>query len=153
MKPGDEFYEFSYDEQGYLSEIRIYQNENLQHFISVAWKDGNMISTTQNLILNDGSVYPIVTEYSYRKDKKYKGAFMAFYLQFDFLGVYGVDAILAGQGYFGHMISKDIVVTEDQGGLARNDYKVELDKKGNISKVFHLSKTGKAVREYRLIWR
>lgn len=153
LKPGDEYYEFSYDEQGYLSEIRTYQNEDLEHFISVAWKDGNMISTTKHLILYDGSVYPIITEYSYKRDKKYKGAFMAFYLQFDFFGVYGVDEILAGQGYFGHVISKDIVVTEDQGGGARNDYKVELDKNGNISKVFQLSKTGKAIREYRLIWR
>ena len=145
-------YDYHYDNQNHL--IRINEIGRYNHCVfALTWKGGNLIDITRNSF--DGSSTPYVSSYQFQyvNHKKYKNAFVPIHFQNYSIALYGVDEVLASQGYFGEMVSKDIPICEI--GLAKYVYRIELDNRGYIKKIYHLNSStdDSVVREYNFIWR
>lgn len=142
-------YAYSYDSNKCLREI----NVNMDNFycdIIINWHNGNMMSVKVLYERGDSSIY----SFEYTQDKKYRPIFPSFWTScFEIGGVYGVDAILSCQGYFGKNISEDLISKEYFNGQLSRRFKYKIDTKGCVTDITDIDSNNKEVRKYILKWK
>lgn len=99
--------EYKYDQNGYLSETDIYNQDTLIYKTSFIWKDGNLQQSIQQFMGNNHSVpYTATTNYDYYQDT--------------------LNCIAFGQDYLGKQ-SKNLLKRINAEGIGESGFTYEFD--------------------------
>jgi len=136
-------YTYAYNPDRCLNNVNVRRGDFTSNII-INWHKGNIMSI--KVIYEEG--YSSIYSYKYSHNKDYRPIFPPFWIScFEIGRAYGIDEILACQGYFGKSISNDLITKEYYNGNISRKFEYQLDESGNIRTV------SCGNRKYKLEWK